>query len=73
MRVLNRLEPAVIAGAIDFLASLQSDQGGFQAALDYVQSMQQPEGGFRGFEFDPADDVEYTFYGLGTLALLASV
>lgn len=31
LRVLNRLEPAVIAGAIDFLASLQSDQGGFQA------------------------------------------
>lgn len=37
----------------------------------YVLSMQQPTGGFRGFEFDPADDVEYTFYGLGTLALLA--
>lgn len=36
----------------------------------YVLSMEQPTGGFRGFEFDPADDVEYTFYGLGTLALL---
>lgn len=40
------------------------------AARRYVESMQHAEGGFRGFEFDPADDVEYTFYGLGTLALL---
>lgn len=36
----------------------------------YVRGMQQPEGGFRGFEYDPGDDVEYSFYGLGTLALL---
>ncbi len=36
----------------------------------YVDSMRQSDGGFRGFEFDPGDDVEYTFYGLGTLALL---
>ena len=40
------------------------------AVRRYVHSMQQPQGGFRGFEFDPADDVEYAFYGLGTLALL---
>ena len=39
-------------------------------AQHYVNSMQQLNGGFRGFEFDPADDVEYTFYGLGALALL---
>ncbi len=44
-----------------------------QHALQYVQSMQQTGGGFRGFAFDPADDVEYTFYGLGALALLGSV
>lgn len=37
----------------------------------YALSMEQPQGGFRGFEFDPADDVEYTFYGIGLLALLA--
>ena len=40
-------------------------------ALAYVRSMEQPTGGFRGFEFDPADDIEYTFYGLGALALLS--
>lgn len=43
------------------------------AVRKYVRSMEQPEGGFRGFEFDPADDVEYTFYGLGALALLETV
>ena len=41
------------------------------AVRRYAESMQQPEGGFRGFEFDPADDIEYCFYGLGLLALLA--
>lgn len=42
-------------------------------ALQYAKIMEQPAGGFRGFEFDQADDIEYTFYGLGTLALLASI
>lgn len=41
-------------------------------ALRYALSMQRGTGGFAGFEFDDAEDVEYTFYGLGTLALLAS-
>ncbi|MEM7477041.1 MAG: prenyltransferase/squalene oxidase repeat-containing protein [Planctomycetota bacterium] len=39
----------------------------------YVDGMQQSAGGFRGFEYDHGDDVEYTFYGLGTLALLQTV
>jgi len=42
------------------------------SAVRYAESMQQPSGGFRGFEFDPADDIEYCFYGLGLLSLLAS-
>jgi geranylgeranyl transferase type-2 subunit beta len=29
-----------------------------------------PTGGFRGASWDEKADVEYTFYGLGTLALL---
>jgi geranylgeranyl transferase type-2 subunit beta len=37
----------------------------------FAQSLQSPEGGFRGSEADDAPDVEYTYYGLGTLALLA--
>lgn len=105
LRILNGLTPTIAGEATDFLADLQSDEGGFLAntripvpdllstftacvtladmdtlaeiddrlALRYAIGMQQPVGGFRGFEFDPADDVEYTFYGLGTLALLETV
>ena len=40
------------------------------AASRYVRSMEQPEGGFRGGAWDDGVDVEYTFYGLGALALL---
>ena len=39
------------------------------AAQRYVLSMSRAGGGFAGFELDPAKDVEYTFYGLGALAL----
>lgn len=54
-----------------------ADLGGLEeievdAAVRYALSMQRSTGGFGGFEFDHAEDVEYTFYGLGTLALLAS-
>jgi geranylgeranyl transferase type-2 subunit beta len=38
--------------------------------LEFVESLEQPEGGFRGGLWDEASDVEYTFYGLGALALL---
>jgi geranylgeranyl transferase type-2 subunit beta len=40
------------------------------AALGFAQSLEQPEGGFRGGLWDDRTDVEYTFYGLGVLALL---
>lgn len=40
------------------------------AAHRYGMSMQRASGGFCGFEFDPGQDVEYTFYGLGLLSLL---
>lgn len=104
LRILNQLQAPIAADVTDFLADLQSDEGGFQAntriplpdllstftacvtladldrlsairiprAQQYALGMQQPGGGFRGFEFDPADDVEYTFYGLGLLALLCT-
>lgn len=39
-------------------------------ALHYAQSLELPAGGFRGGLWDEDTDVEYTFYGLGTLALL---
>lgn len=37
----------------------------------YAESCQNPEGGFRGGLWDDRSDVEYTFYGVGTLGLLA--
>jgi len=37
----------------------------------YAESLQGPAGGFRGGLWDTGCDVEYTFYGIGTLALLA--
>ncbi len=42
-----------------------------RAALGYVQSLEQPGGGFRAGLWDDRADVEYTFYGLGSLALLS--
>jgi geranylgeranyl transferase type-2 subunit beta len=39
----------------------------------YAESLQRPEGGFHGGLWDEGHDVEYTFYGLGVLALLYSV
>lgn len=102
LRVLNALTPEIETRAGEFLADLQTDEGGWQAntriplpdllstftacvtladleqlseidreaAARYGKSMQRPTGGFSGFEFDPAQDVEYTFYGLGLLSLL---
>jgi geranylgeranyl transferase type-2 subunit beta len=37
----------------------------------YVRALEIPEGGFRGGLWDGGVDVEYTFYGLGCLALLS--
>jgi len=40
------------------------------AARGYVASLEQDAGGFFGAAWDQAADVEYSFYGLGSLALL---
>jgi geranylgeranyl transferase type-2 subunit beta len=39
-------------------------------AAAYARSLEREAGGFQGFVLDPAHDVEYTFYGLGALAIL---
>jgi geranylgeranyl transferase type-2 subunit beta len=36
----------------------------------YINSLAIGGGGFHGAALDPATDVEYTFYGIGSLALL---
>ncbi|NUQ66198.1 MAG: beta-hydroxylase [Pirellulales bacterium] len=43
------------------------------AVRRYVASLEMPAGGFRGGAWDNDPDVEYTFYGLGSLALLEAV
>lgn len=102
LKTLEALQEDFREGAIDFLADMQSDEGGLKAntripiadllstftglltlqdleaadTLDlpavarYAQSLEIESGGFRGAAWDNAHDVEYTFYGLGTLALL---
>lgn len=53
------------------LADLEAGQHiDHTAANRFIHSMQRSTGGFAGFAFDPAEDVEYTFYGLAALALL---
>lgn len=42
-----------------------------ELALRFARTMELETGGFRGAELDPGHDVEYTFYGLGCLALLS--
>jgi geranylgeranyl transferase type-2 subunit beta len=60
-----------------FTASWTLDQLGGQHRLDseqvrrYAQSLERPEGGFHGGLWDAGADVEYTFYGLGALALFS--
>src|SRR5262249_23483164 len=38
--------------------------------LNYVKALDRPDGGYHGGHWDGGFDVEYTFYGLGAMALL---
>jgi geranylgeranyl transferase type-2 subunit beta len=55
---------------LDQLGAL--DRINTRRAFQYVQSLERDAGGFLGGVWDEATDVEYTFYGLGSLALLIS-
>ena len=101
LKTLGSLQGPEHTATIDFIAEMQTDEGGLAAntripfadllssctglitladlqATDrvdidqvnnYALSMQAPNGGFVGFALDQTADVEYTFYGLATLAL----
>ena len=56
------------AWTLDQLGDLRRLDAG--KLLDYARSVERAEGGFRGGLWDDGCDVEYTFYGLGVLALL---
>ncbi|QEL16963.1 prenyltransferase/squalene oxidase repeat-containing protein [Limnoglobus roseus] len=49
------------------------DRLNLPAIRDYAEECESPRGGFHGGLWDEGIDVEYTFYGLGTLALTADV
>jgi geranylgeranyl transferase type-2 subunit beta len=104
LRIAGALTDDIRAGTIDFLAAMQSDEGGLcantripfadllstftgvvtlqdlggaaeinaAAALRFARSLELETGGFHGAAFDEATDVEYTFYGIGALALLGT-
>lgn len=63
--VLSTFTGMLTLADLDALHEVDTD-----AALRYVQGLEQPKGGFLGAAWDEVVDVEYTFYGLGCLALL---
>ena len=63
--LLSTFTACVTLADIDQLNAIDRER-----ARRYALTMERSQGGFAGFEFDPAEDVEYTFYGLGLLALL---
>jgi geranylgeranyl transferase type-2 subunit beta len=75
LRANTRIPIADLLSTFTGLVTLQDLGGASQIDLAgvkrFTQSLAREEGGFRGAEWDPAHDIEYTFYGLGTLGLLA--
>ena len=74
MRANTRIPIADLLSTFTGLLTLQDLNGTAEIDLAAVRrfatSLALDAGGFRGAEWDPAHDVEYTFYGLGTLGLL---
>lgn len=74
IRANTRIPIADLLSTFTGLLTLESL--GFKEVVDledlkrYVESLDDENGGFYGAEWDQGRDVEYTFYGLGTLALL---
>jgi geranylgeranyl transferase type-2 subunit beta len=60
LTITDLANPAELASMLDL-----------QAMRRYVEALEQPDGGFVGGVWDTEVDVEYTFYGLGSLALLS--
>jgi geranylgeranyl transferase type-2 subunit beta len=63
--ILSTFTGLVTLWDLDAIAELD-----LRAVRGYVYSLQRTEGGFHAAIWDDAHDVEYTFYGLGSLALL---
>jgi len=63
---------STFTGALTLLDLGGLDEIDSVAARNYAKSMERDEGGFHGAVLDESHDVEYTFYGLGCLALLGT-
>ena len=75
LRANTRIPIADLLSTFTGLLTLQ-DLGGHQEidlaeVKKFVQSLSRDEGGFHGAIWDQSHDVEYSFYGLGCLGLLA--
>jgi geranylgeranyl transferase type-2 subunit beta len=104
LQVLDAIDDHARHATVDFLAEMQTDEGGLRANTRipiadllstftglltlqdlnasrrvnlgrlerFVHGLALPDGGFHGAAWDMAHDVEYSFYGLGCMALLAN-
>lgn len=66
--LLSTFTACVTLADLEFLDKIDAT-----SAERYARSMERTAGGFAGFEFDHAEDIEYTFYGLGLLSLLKTI
>jgi len=76
LRANTRIPIADLLSSFTGLLTLEDIGGGTQInrreLARFVRSLELDDGGFHGAAWDPACDVEYTFYGLGRRALLAT-
>ena len=74
LRANTRIPFADLLSSFTGLLTLQDlggdDEINTTAVERYARSLEMPAGGFHGAALDEATDVEYTFYGIGTLGLL---
>jgi len=63
--LLSTFTGLLTAHELEFVKRIDSE-----SCLRYVNQLERDEGGFRGAAWDGGADPEYTFYGLGALALL---
>lgn len=74
LKANTRIPIADLLSTFTGLLTLQdldaADAVDVSAVARYARSLEIESGGFRGAAWDDAHDVEYTFYGLGALALL---
>ena len=76
LRANTRIPFADLLSSFTGLLTLQDlggdDEINASAVERYARSLELPSGGFHGAALDEATDVEYTFYGIGTLGLLSA-